>query len=55
MKTNEHTVTAKTTEKVVFHFHFPEEALKRIDPLEIIKQYQKLLESPAKIFLESAP
>ena len=55
MKTKEDTVTATTTENFVFIFHHTAEALERIDSLEIIKQSQKLLESPAKIFLESTP
>ena len=38
VKTKEDTVTATRKEKEVFHFHHPEEALKRINPLEIIEQ-----------------
>ena len=53
VNTKEDTTIETTTARVLFLIHRPAEALKRINPLEIIKHPQKLLESPAKILLHS--
>ena len=55
VKTKEYIVTEKTTARVLFIFHLPEEALQCFNPIERMEQPQKLLESPAKYCWSQPP